>query len=129
MAKSKKQSKRPAFRKVTQSSGLPEGYQAIGGFNPFWSPSKVGDVLEGTFGDRREIKKKNPKKGEKKTQTVATITREDGEAFSIGESAMLRPLFEKAEDGDTVYIEYRGLGKKKPGMNAPRMYKLGIKSE
>ena len=126
MAK-KKATKRSAPRaRSGKAAGLPEGYTAIGGFTPFWQPKKAGDTLEGVFGERREIAKKKVRKGEKKTQTIATITQDDGTAFSIGESAMLRPLFENASDGDRVYIEFQGMGKKKPGQNAPRLYKLGI---
>ena len=117
--------KKKVTKKARGNSALPEGYQAVGGFVDFWEPKK-GDVLEGTFGDRREIKRKNPQKGQSKTMTIATITREDGTAVSIGESAMLRGLFEKVEDGDNVYIRFDGFGKKTKGRNPPRMYTVGI---
>jgi hypothetical protein len=48
---------------------------------------------------------------------------------NVWESGGLRDLFEQTEDGDHVRIEFLGMGVKKPGQNAPRLFSCSVKQD
>ena len=129
MAKAKKKAakKRASTKRTKRAAkgGLPEGYRSIGGFAESWQPKKVGDTIEGEVTAKREVPRKKAKKGQKKTMLCITVESEQG-PLTVWESAGLLPLLTEVEMGDVVYIEFLGMGKKKAGQNAPRLYRTGI---
>lgn len=111
-------------KKETQ---LPKGFTAITGFGESWpsDKTKVGDMLQGTLIEYDEIT--TTRDGKKTQVQQAKIETKDGKVFTIWESAGLRSLFEDDDYTDCeIAIIYDGLGKKKPGQNPPRLYRIGV---
>jgi hypothetical protein len=128
MAKSKAKSKAKTVSKSKKAT-LPSGYKVIGRA-PNWEPEKHS-VLEGVRGEAKEVEFQQPlKKGQKKAEvrTVRTVVIQDETlgAVNVWESGMLKDFFDQTDDGDKVRIEYLGLGKAKPGQNAPRLFSCGV---
>jgi hypothetical protein len=48
------------------------------------------------------------------------------EVVGLWESATLRPLFRNLQEGDTVWVKFEGLGEKKPGRDAPKLFTAAI---
>lgn len=134
-ASKKKVSKKTATKKapaaLPQAEDIPEGFEQIGAsYAPSWKPEEL-KVLHGPVtGGVRQVELTIRK--EKKTVRCMEITRKkSGERFTVWESASLRDLFDQiAETGEgpEVYLRYDGLGKKKPGQNAPKLFTVAVKA-
>lgn len=113
----------------TRSTGgvtLPGGYKVIGRA-PNWDFEKHS-VLEGVRGETHEIKMDEGTKKER-TQRNTVVTSGELGAVTVWESATLRDFFDQTEDGDTVRLEYLGLGTaKRKGQNAPKLFAAAVKS-
>ena len=115
--------------KATKGSGvasLPKGFEAIGGFGKTWPDenTKPGEAIQGVVTEYHE-----------KIKTVHGLTdnlkleTEDGEVFTVWNSAGLRSLFEDDYVDVAVFIRYDGMGKKQKGKNAPRLYTVAAETE
>jgi hypothetical protein len=45
--------------------------------------------------------------------------------MGLWESATLKPLFKSIAEGERVWVRYEGLGEKKAGHSAPKLYTAG----
>jgi hypothetical protein len=61
-----------------------------------------------------------------RTVQTAKLETKDGTVYTLYESSGLRPIFEY-EEGTEFAIIFDGMGKAKPGQNAPRLYRIGVK--
>lgn len=99
----------------------------------FWKPELVGQSLQGVVGEAVEVKgldgklnvfysltltsdQGGPIKG-KDDKTVPTVV---GQMIGVGGKMLL--IFLRGREGKEVYITYTGLGPKKTGQNAPKMF-------
>lgn len=124
---SKKTSKKAA---LPQAEGIPEGFEQIGaGYAPSWKPEEMKVIHGPVTGGVREVELTIRKK--KQTSRCMEVTaKKSGVRYTVWESASLKDLFEQiAETGEgpEVYIRYDGLGKKKAGQNAPKLFTVAIK--
>ena len=118
---------------LPQSSSIPAGMKQMGGgYAPTWTPEEIGDSIHGVVSDLpKELTINKGKKNENETR-VMEVTDMEGERFAVWQSAVLTPLFDEIEElgddgiGTEIFIEYNGLGKKKPGQNAPRLYTVAV---
>lgn len=116
------------------AKSLPKGYKALTGFGDSWpgQKPKKGATLEGkilkfdaTKQTRQE--KQGKKTVEKKvTVKICRIQKADGSETSVWESAGMKPLF-ALKKGTSVFIRFEGMGKAKPGFNAPKLYTIAHK--
>ena len=104
-----------------------------GGFAETWKPVDVGDSIHGVVS--MAPKELTLNKGTKKENTtrVMELTDLDGAAKAVWESATLVTLFDTVEAfnnplGFDVYIEFTGLGKKKAGQNAAKLFDVATAS-
>lgn len=132
-AKSKLNSKlkTKSKRNSNDSPTLPDGYKVIGRA-PNWDPEK-NPLLVGERGPTKEVEfvqppKKGQKKGETRTVRTMVVTDETIGPRTVWESGMLVDFFDNTEDGDSVRIEYLGLGTAKKGQNAPKIFSCAVKS-
>lgn len=132
----KKKTTRKASASLPQGNDIPAGMQRIGSGNaPTWKP-EVGDSLHGTvtdavkvveFEQRRKVGGKMTT--EKVERRVFEVTDEAGDRHAVWESAALAELFDQVVEhgvGLTVYLRFDGLGKKKPGQNAPKLFTVAV---
>lgn len=119
----KKTATKKAATKGAQAQ-LPKGFTAIeSGFSKSW-PSEdtaIGDAISGIVTGYRDVPRPKSKGGD--TQ-VMSIELDDGSTVSVWKSAVLKPLFEEDYTDVAVWIRYDGLGKKKKGQNAARLYTI-----
>ncbi len=138
----RKTSKKTASRKaLPQSNDVPKGMKQMGGgYAPTWRPENEGDTITGPVSDpvktvefeqRRKVKGKW--ETEKVERRVCEVTNsDDGQRYAVWESAALVELFdalvELGDDavGTEVYICFTGLGKKKAGQNAPKLFTVAM---
>lgn len=113
-----------AKAKTVAKGNLPKGFRAIGG--GAWSPAKVGDSITGTMKGSESVTQKNMQTGKPEQRTVYTIHSTDGEVLKVWESAGLKGL-QRVKKNAPVYIEFIGMGEKKKGRNAPRLYLVATK--
>ena len=120
----------PASASMPAASSVPEGFKKLGGgYAETWAP-EIGDELIGAV--TSPIKIVPLKQGRKTTdRRCLEVTQTDTETrYTIWESATLVNMFDElgdnAEDYD-VYIRFDGLGKKKAGQNAPKLFTVAIK--
>ena len=102
---------------------LPPGFKPLQSGGVPWD-MEVMPELVGEWKGVRTIEVKRGRKMEE--QRLATVLTDDGRLITVWESAMLRTLFDEAEEGDRVAIVYQGLGKAKPGQNPPKLFEVGI---
>lgn len=102
----------PARLKVKVTKELPKK----------WEP-KEGDVLSGVITTIQTVESTG-KDGVRESQVMHVKT-EKGDV-GLWESATLKPLFKDAAEGRTVWVRYEGLGDKKPGRDAPKLYTAGF---
>lgn len=119
MAKAK--AKKVPVSKVRKAAVVPQGYKTLDRA-PNWDHEKH-PLLEGVRGkleeqsfrdgsDRRFFSVNDP--------VVGNVT--------VWESTMLRNLFDNTSEGDTVRIEYLGLGESKfPGDSPPKLFTCAVK--
>lgn len=121
-APSKKSSKViPGFRKIeTHLAG-------------FWKPEIAGQSIQGVVGEAVEVSGHDGKTNvfyslTLTTNNAAPIVGKDNKKIDVGEGQMvgiggkMLLIFLRGREGKEVYIEYIGLGPKKPGQNAPKMF-------
>ena len=62
-------------------------------------------------------------------ERIAKVAHVDAGGTTVGlwESATLRPLFRHLKEGQTVWVKFEGLGDKKPGRDAPKLFTAAIK--
>jgi len=116
---------------LPQSANIPEGMKQMGGgYAPTWTPVEIGDSIHGYVTElpKEMVLNKGTKK-ENQTR-VMEVTNLEGERFAVWDSAVLTTLFDAIEEGGEleveVYIEYTGLGKKKPGQNPPKLFTVAM---
>jgi hypothetical protein len=132
MAKAKAKSKSKSKAKVNNKlPTLPSGYKVIGRA-PNWDIEKH-PVIMGERGAVKEVDftqppKKGQKKGEVRTVRTMIVNDETIGPVNVWESGMLTDFFDQTEEGDNVRIEFLGLGKAKPGQNAPKLFSCGVKA-
>jgi len=116
------------------SNGTPEGFRKVEThLAGFWKPEIVGQSVQGVVGEAVEVQGKDGKvnvfysltlttdqggpikgKDDKKIDTVP------GQMIGVGGKMLL--IFLRGREGKEVYITYTGLGLKKPGQNAPKLF-------
>ena len=102
---------------------LPPGFKPLQSGGVAWDMEAMPELV-GEWKGVRTIEVKRGRKMEE--QRLATVLTDDGRLITVWESAMLRDLFDEAEEGDRVAIVYQGLGKAKPGQNPPKLFEVGI---
>lgn len=102
---------------------LPPGFKPLQSGGVAWDMEAMPELV-GEWKGVRTIEVKRGRKMEE--QRLATVLTDDGRLITVWESAMLRELFDTAEEGDRVAIVYLGLGKAKPGQNPPKLFEVGI---
>jgi len=116
-------------KRQTAGSELPKGFTSIGGFGKSWpnDDTKKGQAICGVVleYDSIIVTRKRGKKNVKETVQNMRLETDNGEVFTIWESAGLKTLFEEDYTDLEVWLRYDGLGKKKSGQNPPRLYTLG----
>lgn len=133
-SKKKVTKKAPAKKSASlpQAAGIPEGMKQMGGgYAPTWKPEEIGDSLHGVVSALP--KELSLKQGRKTNVTrVMEITDMEDKRHALWESAVLASLFDEiaaaGEDGMgvEVYIQYDGLGKKKAGQNATKLFTVAM---
>lgn len=113
-----------ASASLPQGEEIPEGFEQIGGsYAPTWAP-EIGDSIVGEVtGNVKEVEMKQGRKVT--TRNVVEFTTKDGERLSVWESATLSAMFDQIRQhgpGETYWIRFDGLGKKKAGQNPPKLF-------
>lgn len=125
-ASKKKTSTKTSTKIVVQTNGarrLPAGFKPLQSGGVPWDMDAMPELV-GEWKGVRTIEVKRGRKMEE--QRLATVLTDDERLITVWESAMLRDLFDTAEEGDRVAIVYQGLGKAKPGQNPPKLFEVGI---
>jgi len=116
---------------LPQADNIPAGMKQMGGgYAPTWTPVEIGDSIHGIVSAMpKELTLNKGTKKENITR-VMEVTNMEGERFAVWDSAVLATLFDTVEEygevGQEVYIEYTGLGKKKPGQNPPKLFTVAM---
>lgn len=113
---------------ATKSSGPPKGMKPlVGGFAKTWDVEEF-DTLQGKVGAAPKSVTLN--KGTKKEtdRRCVEVTTEDGERYTLWESAGLVPLFDAmAEQAPCkIWVKFTGLGTAKKGQNPPKLFDAAI---
>ena len=129
--KTSKKSASASASALPQGEGIPEGFEQVGGgYAPTWKPEEHGKLLHGPVtGGVREVEMTIRKKTEIR-RCMEVTQKKTGERLTLWESAALAELFEtiaETGEGPEVYMRFNGLGKKKPGQNAPKLFTVAIK--
>lgn len=99
----------------------------------FWKPEIPGQSVQGIVGEAVEVQGKDGKINVFYSLTLTTndggpIKGKDDKRVEVGEGQMIGVggkmllIFLRGREGKEVYISYTGLGPKKPGQNAPKMF-------
>lgn len=126
MAKASKKSAKQ--QKVT----VPAGFRPVSGqFTDTWKPAENKEHPRELIGIWGKVRIINIRRGRgTQEQKVCTVECQDGTVWTIWQSTYLQPLFEEAEQGDTVYIRYDGLGEqKRPDENPPMLFTTAISDD
>jgi hypothetical protein len=111
----------PGFRKIeTHLAG-------------FWKPEIAGQSVQGLVGEAVEVQGKDGKTNVFYSLTLTNndsgpIRGKDDKKIEVGEGQMIGIggkmllIFLRGREGKEVYITYTGLGPKKAGQNAPKMF-------
>ena len=132
---SKKATRKPATAKakasaLPSSEAVPEGFEKLGGgYAATWKPEEM-KVLHGPVtGGVREVELTIGRK--KQTRRCMEVThKKSAERYTVWESAALGELFDnitETGEGPEVFLRFEGLGKKKAGQNAPKLFTVAIK--
>lgn len=125
-AKAKSKSKAKAKAKRAKPIMLPNGYKVIGRAAN-WNPEK-NPVIEGARSADHVVTMDEGTKKERDVRTMIVADETLG-AVTVWESGFLKDFFDQTEEGQTVRIEYLGLGKAKRGQNAPKLFTAMVKDE
>lgn len=105
--------------------------RAAGGMLPFWAPQdeKSGHPREIT-GIVSNFRKVEGSEGKRKWENPVfdCVDAERGTAFTVvcNESLQRQVEAEKLGDGQDVLVRFEGMGKKKKGMNPPKIFTLFV---
>lgn len=125
--------KKKATRRVNGATS-PTGFRKVEThLAGFWKPEIAGQSVQGIVGDAVEVQGKD---GKINTFYSLTLTSDDcgpirgkddkkvdaGAGQMIGVGGKMLLIFLRGREGKEVYISYTGLGPKKPGQNAPKMF-------
>lgn len=111
-------------------SALPSGFKAISKGGDSWKPDKPGDSIVGTLVGIKSVHFDAEMKGKRVVRAerdvnVYTIRTATGEV-GVWESAGLKAL-QDVKKKQQVFIRFDGMGRAKPGQNAPRLYTVAVK--
>ena len=117
----------------SNGNGAPSGYRKVEThLAGFWKPEISGQSIEGVVGEAVEVKGKDDKINTfytlKITGHAAPIKTADDkkveptEGMMVGIGGKMLLIFLRGREGKEVYITYKGLGPKKPGQNAPKLF-------
>lgn len=137
----KKAAKKKAARKTApatadatalpEGEAVPEGFEQIGGgYAPTWKPEELRVLHGPVTGGVREVEMTIGRKKQTR-RCMEVTTKKGGERFTLWESAALGELFDQIVElgeGPEVWIRFDGFGKKKPGQNPPKLFKVAIKA-
>lgn len=99
----------------------------------FWKPEIPGQSIRGIVGEAVEVQGKDGKLNTFYSLTLTTndggpIKGKDDKRVEVGEGQMvglggkMLLVFLRGREGKEVFITYTGLGPKKPGQSAPKMF-------
>jgi hypothetical protein len=122
-----------ATRKTTKAVA-PKGFRKIENhLAGFWKPELPGQIMQGIVGTAVEVrgvddkpntffsfKITNLESGPVVDKDGKKVKIEEGMMIGVGGAMLL--TFLRGREGREVYLSYDGLGPKKPGQSAPRMY-------
>lgn len=125
-----------AARKVTKRStvGIIPGFRKVEThLAGFWKPEIAGQSIQGIVGEAVEVRGKDDKVNtfytiKLTTDTGGPIKTADDKKIQITEGMMvgiggkMLLIFLRGREGKEVYITYTGLGPKKAGQNAAKMF-------
>jgi len=118
---------------LPQSANIPEGMKQMGGgYAPTWSPTEEGDSIHGFVSAAPKMLILNKGKKNENETRVMEVTDMEGDRHAVWDSAVLTSLFDLIEEygadgiGTEIFIEYNGLGKKKAGQNAAKLFTVAI---
>jgi hypothetical protein len=111
-------------------SALPSGFKAISKGGDSWTPTKNGESISGVLTGVKPVHFDAEMKGKKVVRqerdvNVYTIKTKNGE-IQVWQSAGLKAL-ENVKKKQQVYIRFDGMGRAKPGQNAPKLYTVAVK--
>jgi hypothetical protein len=127
-----------ATKKTRSTDKVPQGFREIdNSLTGFWKPTTAGETLQGVVGQRITTKgaegKPNTFYAIRLVSPAPGVQNDKGEDVEteagdlIGVGGALLLAFLAANEGREVYLIYKGLGTKKPGKNAPKMYGTYVK--
>lgn len=115
---------------LPQVANIPEGMKQMGGgYAPTWTPEDIGDTIHGIVSALPKDLTLNKGKRNENTTRVMEVTTMEGDRFAVWDSAVLSDLFDEVNvqgEGIEIFIQYDGLGKKKPGQNPPKLFTVAI---
>lgn len=116
------------------SNGAPAGFRKVEThLSGFWKPEIVGQSIQGIVGDPIEGTTTDGKANIYHSFTITEahggpIINKDGKkikdeiGMTVGVGGKVLLGFLGTHRGREVYLTYQGLGEKKPGQNAPKLY-------
>ena len=123
-----------ATKKANQLVPAPRGFRKVEThLAGFWKPEHAGQSIQGIVGEAVEVKGKDDKINTFYTLKLTSIeggpirTADDkpvemSEGMMIGIGGKMLLIFLRGREGKEVYLTYAGLGPKKPGQNAPKLF-------
>lgn len=117
-----------AKAKATASApaGIPKGMKPIeGGYAKTWNVDEL-PILEGMASAPKTVTLTKGKKSD--DRRCFELRTDDGERYTVWESAGLASLFEAVEEKAPcrVWISFRGYGTAKKGQNPPKLFDSAI---
>jgi len=130
-----------ASRKIKGGFPVPESFKQVDNtLGGFWKPTEPGQGIQGVVGHRVETIGADKK--ENIFYTIKLTMLESGPIVGVGdkvvevEMGMLIGIgsrtvqaFLAANEGKEIALVYRGLGKAKPGRNAPKLFDTFVSTE
>jgi len=126
--------KKKTTSKRSNGAASPAGFKKVEThLAGFWKPEISGQSVQGIVGEAVEVQGKDGKINVFYSLTLTTnecgpIRGKDDKKVDVGEGQMIGVggkmllIFLRGREGKEVYITYTGLGPKKPGQNAPKMF-------
>lgn len=132
--KNKRSPRSVASDAVNGTISAPDGFRKVEThLAGFWKPEIEGQAVQGVVGDAVEVQGKDGKTNVFYSLTLTTddaapIKGKDDKTIKVGAGQMIGVggkmllIFLRGREGKEVFITYTGLGPKKPGQNAPKMF-------
>ena len=126
--------KKASKRAFKNGASAPEGFRKIEThLAGFWKPEIAGQSIQGVVGEAVEVQGTDGKSNVFYSLTLTSdqggpIVGKDGKkiptvpAQMIGVGGKMLLIFLRGREGKEVYITYTGLGPKKAGQNAPKLF-------